>query len=76
MVEKTCHLRLKMMCMSNTVKYGIWNFKTKIKTFSSVINTFFTEYEIPKERVEYVCVACISVNSVFRVDKKNYMLVY
>ena len=42
--------------------------KTKVKTFSSVINTL----EIPKKRVEYVCIACISIDSVLRVDKKNY----
>ena len=49
---------------------------TKVKAFSSVINTLFTENEIPKEKVEYACIACISVNSVLRVDKKNYPQVY
>ena len=47
-----------------------------IKTFSNVIKTLFRENEIPKERVEYVCIACISVDSVLRVDKKNYLQVY
>ena len=28
--------------------------------------------EIPKERVEYSCIACISIDSVLRVDKKNF----
>ena len=32
--------------------------------------------EIPKERVEYACIACISVDSVLKVDKKNYPQVY
>ena len=50
--------------------------KTKVKTFSSVINTFFTENEIPKERVEYACIACISVDPVLRADEKNYPEVY
>ena len=50
--------------------------KTKVKTFSSIINTLFTKNEIPKERVEYACIACISVDSVLRVDKKNYPQVY
>ena len=45
--------------------------KTKVKTFSSAINTFFTENEILKERVEYACIAYISVDSVLRVDKKK-----
>ena len=50
--------------------------KTKVKTFSSLINTFFTENETPKERVEYDCIACVSLDSVLRVDKKSYPQVY
>ena len=46
--------------------------KTKVKTFSNIIKTMFSGDEIPKERVEYACIACISVDSVLRVDKKNY----
>ena len=44
--------------------------KTKVKAFSSIINTLFTENEIPKERVHYVCIPAISIDSVLRVDKK------
>ena len=44
--------------------------KTKGKTFTNVFNTLFSRDEIPKERAEYVCIACISVDSVLRVDKK------
>ena len=44
--------------------------KTKVKTFSNIINTLFSEDQIPKVRVQYVCIACISVDSVLRVDKK------
>ena len=50
--------------------------KTKVKTFSYVIDTLFSGNEIPKARVEYVCIACISVDSVLRVDKKNYPQAY
>ena len=50
--------------------------KTKVKTFSSVINTLFSEDEIPKERVQYTCISCISIDSVLRVNKKNYPQVY
>ena len=46
--------------------------KTKVKTFSEMIKTLFDGNEIPKERVEHVCIACISVDSVLKVDKKNY----
>ena len=44
--------------------------KTKVKTFSDMIKTLFDGNEIPKEKVEYACIACISVDSVLKVDKK------
>ena len=44
--------------------------KTKVKTFSEVIKTIFDGDKIPEERVEYACLACISINSVVNVDKK------
>ena len=50
--------------------------KAKVKTFSSIISTLFTENEIPNKRVEFACISCISVDSVLRVDKKNYPQVY
>ena len=50
--------------------------KIKVKTFSDIIKTLFDGNEIPKERVEYACNACISIDSVLKVDKKNYPQVY
>ena len=32
--------------------------------------------EIPKEREEYMCIPCISIDSVLKVDKKNYRQIY
>ena len=51
-------------------------FKTKEKTFSDIIKTLFSGDEIPKERVEYACIACIRVHSVLKVYKKSYPQVY
>ena len=44
--------------------------KTKVKTFSDMIKTLFDGNEIPRERVEYACIACISADSALKVDKK------
>ena len=44
--------------------------KTKVKTFSSVINTLFSGDEIPKEKVEYACIPVINTDSVLRANKK------
>ena len=41
-----------------------------------MINTLFTGDEIPKERNHYVCIAAICVDSVLKVNKKNYPQVY
>ena len=49
--------------------------KTKVKTFDNVVKTLF-DGGIPKERVEYTCIPCISVDSVLKVDKKWYPQVY
>ena len=50
--------------------------KTKVNTFSSKINTLFSGDDILKERVQYTCISCISIDSVLRVNKKNYPQVY
>ena len=46
--------------------------KTKVKTFSDMIKTLFDENEIPKEKIESTCIACVSVDSVSKVDKKYF----
>ena len=50
--------------------------KTKIKAFSSMINTLFSGNEIPKERNNYIYIAAICIDSVLKVNKKNYHQVY
>ena len=31
---------------------------------------------LPKENMHYTCIACISINSVIKMEKKNYPQVY
>ena len=31
---------------------------------------------VPKENIHYACIACITINSVMRIDKKNHPQVY
>ena len=50
--------------------------KTKVKTFNNMINTLFSGDEILKERIHYVCIAAICIDSLLRVDKKSYPQVY
>ena len=51
------------------VKFTKCNLKTKVKTFNNSINTLFSGDEIPKERIHYVCISTICIDSVL---KKNY----
>ena len=41
-----------------------------------MINTLFSGDENPKEKIHYVYIAVICINSVLEVDKKNYPQVY
>ena len=50
--------------------------KTKVKTFNNTINTLSSGHEIPKERIHYVCITAICIDSVLRLDKKSYPQVY
>ena len=62
---------LNSKCHSQPI-YDDKYIKTKVKTFSSMINTLFSGNEIPKERNHYICIAAICIDFVLRVDKKNY----
>ena len=50
--------------------------KAKMKEFNGVVNTNFWGDKIPKEGVHHSCIACISINSVMKMEKKNYPQVY
>ena len=50
--------------------------KVKVKEFDGVIKTNFLGNEVPKENMHYTCIACITIDSVMRMDKKNYPQVY
>ena len=41
-----------------------------------MIKTLFDGDKIPEEKIEYVCIACISNDSVLKVDGKYYPQVY
>ena len=41
-----------------------------------MINTLLSGDKIPKEKIHYVCIAAICIDSVLRADKKNYPQLY
>ena len=50
--------------------------KTKVREFDGSIKTNFLSNNIPKENTYYTCIACINVDSVMKMNKKNYPQVY
>ena len=50
--------------------------KTKIREYDGVIRTSFLGNDVPKENMHYTCIACITIDSVMRMEKKNFPQVY
>ena len=50
--------------------------KAKVREFDGVIKTNFLGNYTPKENMHYTCIACITIDSVMRMDKKNHPQVY
>ena len=50
--------------------------KSKVREFNNMIKTNFLSDEVPKENELYTCMACIIIDSVMRMEKKNYPQVY
>ena len=50
--------------------------KNKVKEYDGVIKTNFLGNDVPKENKHYTCIACIAIDSVMRMDQKNYPRIY
>ena len=46
--------------------------KVKVREFDFVIKTNFLGNDIPKENMHYTCIACITIDSGLKIDKKNH----
>ena len=51
--------------------------KNAAREFNGVVKTNFLGDEVPREGIHYTCIACITIDSVMRMEKKkNYQQVY
>ena len=50
--------------------------KTKVKEFDGNIKTNVLGNNIPKENTYYTCIASITIDSIIKMNKKNYSQVY
>ena len=44
--------------------------KAKVREFDGKIKTNFLGEKVPEENMHYTCIACITIDSVMRMDKK------
>ena len=45
--------------------------KAKVREYDHVIKTNFLGNKVPKENIRYACIACLTIDSVVRKDKKK-----
>ena len=45
--------------------------KTKVREFDCKIKTNFLGNNVPKENIHYTCIACTTIDSVMKIDKKT-----
>ena len=50
--------------------------KAKVREFDYVIKTNFLGNDTPKENMHYTWIACITIDSVMRMNKKNHLQFY
>ena len=50
--------------------------KAKVREFDDKIKTNIFGDRVPKEKIHYACIACIAINSVTKIYKKDYPQVY
>ena len=50
--------------------------KAKVREFNGNIKTNFLGNNVPKENTYYTCIACITLDSVLKMNKKYYPQVY
>ena len=70
-VKRTLNIKFHSMSVYDE-KY----IKAKIKEFNGVDNTNFWGNKIRKEGVHHTCIDCISIDSVMKMEKKNYPQIY
>ena len=70
-IKKTLNINFHSMPV-----YNEKHIKAKVREFNGVIKTNFLDDEVPKENIHYTCIACIIIDSVMKMEKKNYPQIY
>ena len=70
-IKKKLSIKLHSMLV-----YDETYIKVKVREFDGKSKTNFLGDEMPKEDMHYTCIACITVDSVMKMNKENYLQVY
>ena len=66
-------LSIKFQSMPN---YDEKYIKAKVREFNGAIKTNHLSGGVPKQNENYTCIACITIDSIMRMEQKNYPQVY
>ena len=50
--------------------------KAKVREFGGLMKTNFLSNGVPKEHMHYTCIACITIDSIMKIDKRSHPQVY
>ena len=75
LIRKNFIIRISFKFHSDPI-YKQKYLKAKVREFNGVIKTNFLGNDMPKENMHYTCIACITIDSVMRMDKKSHLQVY
>ena len=50
--------------------------KAKVREFDGNIKTNFLSNNLPRENTYHTCIACMTIDSIIKLNKKNYPQVY
>ena len=64
-LKKTLNIKFHSMPV-----YDETYIKVKVREFDGKIKTNFLVNEVPKGNMHYTCIACITIDSVMKMDKK------
>ena len=56
--------------------YDEKSLKSKVREYDGVIKTNFLGNGISNENMHYTCISCITIDSVMKMEKKNFPQVY
>ena len=70
-IKETLSIKFHRMAV-----YDKKHIKVKVREFNGVIKTNFLDDKIPKRNVHQTCIVCVTIDSVMRMEKKNYWQVY